>query len=1194
MAAAADAAAWVRQLRSRLGLTQGALAEKLGVTVVTVNRWEMGRSRPNRLARRALAALVAMADGGSAAVGGGPPGQGPAPLMAAPVSTSQEQVGLGLGRDDHGADVRGPDFTGDAETVRLFVEGERLRYGHLFSRAFGTEISLIDPVPHQIIAVYNHMLDQPRLRFLLADDAGAGKTIMTGLYIREMLNRRLIRRVLVIPPAGLVGNWKREMQQFFALRFHEVTGQDCRAENPFLPPDGDLVVVSVDTLAAGRALEPLADSATPPYDLVVFDEAHKLSAYRNADGTYETTDRYKLAEMLAGAPPLQESRDRPRVWWRARHLLLLTATPHMGKAFPYFALWRLLDPQAVRTPDGLTRMEPDTRKRYFLRRVKEDMVRFDGSRIFPTRESRTVLYSLTPLERQLYERVTEYVRSGYNRARQLNRSAAKVAMSVLQRRAASSTWALLRSLERRLERLRADLEALESRQVSEEQWRRDQQARRVLDVEAMTGDEEAAEGVREQRDIAEEEAMGATAATTLAELRAECDEVQGLLELARRVHAEGEDTKFDKLRTLIEDPHFAGEKLLIFSEHRDTAEFLVRRLEAVGYAGKVAFIHGGLPYPLRDVQVEEFRERCRFLVATDAAGEGINLQFCWIAVNYDVPWNPARIEQRFGRVHRYKQQHDPVLLINMVAADTREGRVLQTLLDKLEAIRRDMGSDRVFDVIGQQLGDVSLSEVIMRAALEGQPEAEARRIADLLSADRVRAIQEADAQLRAGQENVLSQLPLLAARREQERLEKLLPGYVQRFLEKSAPLLGAEVAGDTNTHFYLKGLPAVLEIALEEATGGKPIPLTVHRPREGEKALFLRPGEPFFDAYLDYFRNMAAAVALRGAVFVDAYAGGPYFFHLARVKVVRAADEQFPEYLGREVVVEERLVALEQAVDGGVAECPLEQLMVVRPATRFAPASWPSLEGIRRAVEAVGTYLHETVGRELAAKHVRSLSASAEKREALLRVAFDLQEAELLEARTRLKKRADSGDAEAAGLLGLLRRKQEGLYAEREQALAAVGREPELVRVSEVQFLAHALVLPSSDPVEREQHDREIERIAVSVARAHEESCGAVVEDVSAPARRTGFDLLSRRPQGQLRCIEVKGRRGVGDVELTENEWAKAANLRESYWLYVVYNCATASPRLVRVQDPFARLLVRAKGGVVIDESSILAVAETE
>jgi len=296
---AADAAAWVRQLRSQLGLTQGALAEKLGVTVVTVNRWEMGRSRPNRLARRALAALAAMADGDAASGGGEHMSQARAPVTAVPVSASEEKVGLG--GDGHRTDARGPDFTGDAETVRLFVEGERLRYGHLFSRAFGTEISLIDPVPHQIIAVYNHMLDQPRLRFLLADDAGAGKTIMTGLYIREMLNRRLIRRVLVIPPAGLVGNWKREMQQLFALRFREVTGQDCRGENPFLSPDGDLVVVSVDTLASGRALERLADSATPPYDLVVFDEAHKLSAYRNADGTYETTDRYKLAEMLAGA-----------------------------------------------------------------------------------------------------------------------------------------------------------------------------------------------------------------------------------------------------------------------------------------------------------------------------------------------------------------------------------------------------------------------------------------------------------------------------------------------------------------------------------------------------------------------------------------------------------------------------------------------------------------------------------------------------------------------------------------------------------------------------------------------------------------------------------------------------------------------------------------------------------------------------
>jgi SNF2 family DNA or RNA helicase len=201
--------------------------------------------------------------------------------------------------------------------VRLFVEGERLNLGHLFSPSFGVETALIDPLPHQFIAVYNYMLPQARLCFLLVDDAGAGKTIITGLYIREMLNRRLLRRVLIVPPAGLVGNWKRELKNLFSLRLREITSIDCREENPFSGPGSDLAVVSIDTLSGIRTFDRLAEASTEPYDLVVFDEAHKLAASQNADLTCESTERYKLAELLAGADPLQETRQPRHLVWHA-------------------------------------------------------------------------------------------------------------------------------------------------------------------------------------------------------------------------------------------------------------------------------------------------------------------------------------------------------------------------------------------------------------------------------------------------------------------------------------------------------------------------------------------------------------------------------------------------------------------------------------------------------------------------------------------------------------------------------------------------------------------------------------------------------------------------------------------------------------------------------------------------------------
>lgn len=1180
-----DVADWIRTLRNGLGLTQGQLAERLGVTFVTVSRWETGQARPNRLAQKALATLAESVSGTL------PPGATVGRLAIHELQTTYLTAPT----------VPLPDFRAESETVRLFIEGARLRYGHLFSPTFGVEIAQIDPVPHQIIAVYQHMLSQPRLRFLLADDAGAGKTIMTGLYIREMLNRRLIRRVLIVPPAGLVGNWKREMRTLFSLHFREVTGPDCRSDNPFTDIGSDLVIVSVDTLAGGRAYERLADPETPAYDLVVFDEAHKLSAIRNADLTYEATDRYKLAELIAGAEPLQETRPPRRLPWHAHHLLLLTATPHMGKDFPYYALWRLLEPNLFSTADAFYQFPREVKAPHFMRRTKEEMVRFDGQRIFPARESNTVSYDLTSSEREIYEEMTSYIRTYYNRAKMLNRSAARLAMSVLQRRAASSTWALLRSLERRLDRLDKYIAAIMAKEISERELQLQQEQLVVLDIEEeMTSDDEAAQEGQEQRDVAEDEAMGATTASNLAELQAERLQVLSVLELTRQVYEAGQDSKFEKLRETIQDERFKCEKLLIFTEHRDTMDFLVRRLEALGYTGEVAHIHGGMPYPEREAQVEEFRTQSRFMVATDAAGEGINLQFCWIMVNYDIPWNPARIEQRFGRIHRYKQRHDPVILVNMVADKTREGRVLKTLLDKLEKIRRALESDKVFDVIGQQFQGVSLIEIIMRAIAEDQADEQSKKLDEILTVQGVKSIAEADAKLCFGGGEVVSQLPALVAQRERDQFNHLLPGYIRRFLEKTAPRMGVSITGDLNDRFYLQRLPLPLALALEEATAGHHLPLTVNKPDEGEDVLFLRPGETFFDRYSSYFCDRVAQDALRGATFVDAYASEPYLYHLALASAARRADPRFPEAFGVDQVLEMRLVALTQTLDGEPKECPVELLMVLRPATHISPLALPAHEQVSQALNQARTCLQDAVAQSMARQQAEQMAASLNSRESFLQAGFDYQEAELLQSRAKLRERADSGDADAKRALEGVKRKQRALAAQRERALAILRREPELIEVGEVTFLAHALVLPSPDPEDRERHDQEIERIAMQVARVYEESPGARVEDVSTPElahlagfeKPPGFDLLSHRPGGENRCIEVKGRRAIGDIELTENEWTKAANLRQDYWLYVVYDCVTAHPRLLRVQDPFAKLLVRAKGGVIIGETSVFEAAE--
>jgi hypothetical protein len=498
---------------------------------------------------------------------------------------------------------------------------------------------------------------------------------------------------------------------------------------------------------------------------------------------------------------------------------------------------------------------------------------------------------------------------------------------------------------------------------------------------------------------------------------------------------------------------------------------------------------------------------------------------------------------------------------------------------------------------------VSLSEIIMRAVVEDRAEEEANLIQGLLTPEQVRAIQEADARLRATGGDVASLLPSLLAQRERDQLHRLLPGYVRSFIQKSAPRLGATISDDLNGHFRLGGLPMPLALSLEEVTEGRPmLPMTVSRPALDERVLWLRPGEPFFDRYRTYFCELVAEAALSGGAFVDPYASEPYLYHLALVATVRRSDPQFPEAFRESQVLDVRLVAVTQAFQGELRQCPVEHLMVLRPAEHVPPATLPAHQHMEAAIAQAGAFLRDAVLEPLVAERRGLLAASAGQRGKFLREGFDYQEAELAGLRSELKQQADRGDQVARRRFDEVRRRQQELRASEERALAVLRREAELVEPGEVTFLAHALVLPSTESEERERHDKEIERIAVQVAWAYEESQDAQVHDVSTPEkallagqdRWPGFDLLSRRSDGEQRCIEVKGRRAVGDVELKENEWAKAANLREQYWLYVVYDCAAAHPRLLRVQDPFAKLLVRAKGGVVVDEVSVFGAAEIE
>lgn len=1166
----------IKRLRARLGLTQQSLAKALGVSFATVNRWENGQTKPSQLSWNQLNQLE--------------------------MSIKEEVTPYGTNDENPPPVIL--DFTARPEIVKVIAEGERLSFGHLMNSTFATEISSIDPLPHQRIAVYDHMIKQARLRFLLADDAGAGKTIMSGLYIREMLSRRFIKRILIVPPAGLVGNWQRELMSLFSLPFRIVSGNDTRHENPFVGEVGDRIIISIDTVTSPRVYSRLKDPNVVPYDLVIFDEAHKLAADRGSDLRIRKTERYCLAEALAG---VRSNDERWHLEWSAHHLLLLTATPHMGKDYPYYALWRLLEPEMLTTPEAFGEYPPDQRQSHFIRRTKEEMVYLDGRPLYPKRISDTLGYDLTTGEmgeQNLYDETTEYLRYVYNKAKLLNREAARLAMSVFQRRLASSTYALLRSFERRIEKLNRIIEDIQDGKLTTEQLITRQQRIRWEDdvLDAKTADDESAEEGREENESAEDKILQGVVAASLSDLQAEKEHVGRLLDLAKRVYEGGQESKFEKLREVLTESKFSDEKFIVFTEHRDTLIFLVRRLSGMGYTDQIAQIHGGMHYTLREEEVERFRKPsteggARFLICTDAAGEGINLQFCWIMINYDVPWNPARLEQRMGRIHRYGQKHDPVIIINLVAPATREGKVIKTLLDKLEIIRKELQSDKVFDCIGRFFEGVSIKQY-MELAVTEDADTVARELDGRLTKEQIQAITEEEKSLYGNGGDVAAELPRLRVGMEQEVYYQLLPGYVRQYVEQAAPLLDIEIEGDMDAIFSFRPrqlgamdpLLPVLELYSEKARER----LSVYRPSDRQDVAWIHPGEPVFEHFRALVSDRLADHGKRGAIFVDPTTDKPYLFHLALIHVLRKADPENRDFAVEEVL-DCRLVGVKQYEGAKIDVCPVEHLLLLKGGNDLS-ASAQRLAVIAHAEkELVLAYLSERVARELALNLRQRLLDGIPDREGFIQRGFDYQEAELANARTRHAEKAKTGNRKAIEALEEVKRQQRQLAGCRENAIIVLRREPELIVPGTVTFVAHALVVPSSNQADMEQHEANVEMVAMKIAQAYEEADGATVLDVHTPDRaraaglpdNPGFDILSLRPETEKRAIEVKGRAATGDIEVSANEWARACNMRHGYWFYVVYDCATSNPRLVRVQDPFGSLLARNKGSVLISAKEI-------
>ncbi|GGK73319.1 helicase-related protein [Streptomyces flaveus] len=1067
-------------------------------------------------------------------------------------------------------------FRGDPAAFRLAAEALRLRMAGLFDPMLAVTTSDLEPLPHQIRAVYDELLPRTPLRFLLADDPGAGKTVMAGLYVKELLLRGDLERCLIVAPGALVEQWQDELHQKFDLHFEILTRflGDSSPDRGGVFQQHPRLIARMDQLSRSDELLALLDDSD--WDLVVIDEAHRMSA-RWFGNELKTTRRYQLGQRLG---PL------------ARHLLLMTATPHAGKEEDFQLFLALLDADRFegRYREGVHTIDTGGLMR---RMVKEELLTFEGKPLFPERRAYTVPYRLSDGELELYEAVTQYVRDGMDRADRL-RAAGEgrrgntvgFALTVLQRRLASSPEAILRSLERRRERLlRRHQELLASVPgvVSAED---PQIGRRISalgnseDWPQLLDDLDGSE----QEDLEEEVVDAATAARTAAELRAETDLLGDLISLATHVRRSGTDRKWAELRGLLEDREEIRDrdgrprKLIIFTEHRDTLNYLVERLRTLlGSAEAVQMIHGGVRRTERRRVQELFTQDpgVRVLVATDAAGEGLNLQCAHLMINYDLPWNPNRIEQRFGRVHRIGQA-EVCHLWNLVAADTREGAVFQRLLDKIGHQRRAY-QGRIFDVLGEAFEEQPLHQLLMEAIRYGDRPETRDRLNQIIDHTVGEGLDELLAQ-RALYRDVLREHDVTETlvRLEEARARRLQPHYVEAFFQAAFAELGGRLARREAGRYEITYVPATVQG--RTSRGGTDAPVLrryarvtfsrelIHVPGRPDAAL-LAPGHPLLDAAVDAVIERHAAVMTAGSVLIDRADPG------TTPRLLAALTHEITDGRPRARTVSKRFEFVELTPDGrAVTAGPAPYLDYDPPtddekdtvrgeAARIASQAWLASGMDETAVtwaaqHAVGEHLRAV--RDRIAPEVRRIRGQVQDR---LTQEINFWYGRYVELRDdeaqgrRLRLRPETARRRARELEERLEQRRRELDLD-ERLL------PRLPRMA-----GGALILPqglidqllgrqtaagTSTRAAAPRHTAEVERRAVAAVMAAEQRLGRSPEEM--PPNNKGFDLRSWTADGEgLLHLEVKGRiTGAEDFVVTRNEVLHAKNLGDRYRLALV------------------------------------------
>jgi superfamily II DNA or RNA helicase len=1061
-------------------------------------------------------------------------------------------------------------FDGDGAAFQLACEAKRLDFAFLFDPMMAVHTSNVEPLPHQITAVYESMLPRQPLRFVLADDPGAGKTIMAGLYIRELILRADAHRIVVVAPGSLVEQWRDELFEKFGLEFRiysQELEQATAGGNPFEAQAK--LIVRLDQLARNEELQ--EKLCAPGWDLAVFDEAHKLAAHYFG-AKLEKTARFRFAEKLGS---------------NARHLLLMTATPHNGKEEDYQLFLSLLDSDRFygRFRDGVHKVDTSDLMR---RMVKEELVKFDGTPLFPERRAYTVNYILSALEAALYEAVTQYVRTEMGKADHLHgarKGSVGFALTSLQRRLASSPEAIFQSLRRRRERL--------EKRLREEKFG---ERGTVLPPEPVmipeAPEDEDDLSALEQESLEESLVDQATASSTVPELEGEILILQDLERQARALVASGQDRKWDELSKLLQDnPEMRDatgrqRKLIVFSEHRDTLNYLQAKIGGVlGNPDAIVTIHGGTHRDDRRRIQALFRSDpdVRVLVATDAAGEGVNLQSANLMVNYDLPWNPNRLEQRFGRIHRIGQV-EVCHLWNLVAKETREGDVYHRLLEKL-AVEGEALRGRVFDVLGEVFEETSLKDLLIQAIRYGdQPEIRARltrTIDEALDREHLQTLLERNALA----QETMSPERLFSVKEEMEKAEarRLQPYFVRAFFLKAFEALGGTLHPREAGRFEITHVPAAIRERDRRLTGRnrreqEPVLKRYERlcftrdavqplDRPGmSRAVLMHPGHPLMLSLTDMLLEQHANLLRQGALLVDP-TDPPWLLFLLthevkdgsgqvlskRLQFVRVGPSGQARFAGWAPHLDlEPMKATDREAIAEELESPWllsnqEQRAVALAAATLVPEHYKEIAERRIThVDKTLNAVHERLTKEIAFWSDRWMRLK-EDQETGRDVRLNLENARRtiaeLEARLEVRRKdlqamrhvVNGTPVVLGGALvvpaGLLRKRRKSGSGEDDVALTmTLGSTPE----------ARA----------------RIERLAMDAVRRAEEARGCRVVDVSAD--KCGWDLTSyppatAGPSPDPRHIEVKGRvKGADTVSVTRNEILYAFNQGEKFVLAVV------------------------------------------